>query len=175
MKVDRIEETRLTAEDEAAIGRLLDAAFSSDYDGRSYFQNRHHVRFIIREDDQIIGHMALGLRAIRIGDRLVQAAGLAEVATDPQHRGKGIASTLMESVITEAKQSVADFLILFGDEPLYAGVGFQSKPNRTLSVSMHGVQTGPEENRQGDKLMILQLKDRPWDDRAFVDLVGFAF
>ncbi len=175
MKVERIEEMRLTAADEAAIGRLLDAAFDNDFDGRSYFQNRHHVRFVIREGDQIIGHMALGLRAIRQGERLMQAAGLADVATDPKHRGQGIASTLMTSVIAETKQSIADFLILFGDEPLYAGVGFQSKPNRTLSVSMHGVRTGPEENRHGDKLMVMQLKDTAWDDKALVDLVGFAF
>lgn len=175
MLVERIEELRLTSADEAAIARLLAAAFDTDFGGRSFYQNRHTVRLVVRYDDQIIGHMALGLRAIRMGDRLVNAAGLAEVATDPSHRGKGIASALMTAVIAEATASIADFLILFGDQALYSGVGFQAKPNRTLSVSMHGARTGAHENRQGDGLMVMQLGDIPWDDGALIDLVGFAF
>lgn len=175
MQVERIEEMRLTPADEAAIARLLAAAFDTGFGGRSFYQNRQHVRFVIRDREQVIGHMALGLRAIRMGDQLVTAAGLAEVATDPAHRGKGIASTLMTAVIAEAKASIADFLILFGDQPLYAGTGFETKPNRTLSVSMHGARTGAQETRQDDGLMVLQLRDIPWDDTALVDLVGFAF
>ena len=87
MQIERIEEMRLTHADDAAIGKLLDAAFNTEFDGRSFYQNRHHVRFVVRDGDEIIGHMALGLRAIRMGDRLVQAAGLADVATAPDHRG----------------------------------------------------------------------------------------
>ena len=175
MQIERIEEMRISGADEAAIGRMLDAAFDADYDGRSYYQQRHHVRFIVRNGIEIVGHMALCLRAIRMGDALVQTAGLAEVATHPDHRGKGIASALMQAVISESKASPADFLVLFGDEALYAGVGCVSVPNKTISTSYHTVRTGPLEQRQGDKLMVMQLRDRLWDNSAIVDLVGHAF
>lgn len=175
MNIDRIEEMRLTPESESGITRLLSDAFGVDFGGRAYYQNRHHVRFVVKDGDQIIGHMALGLRAIRMGDRLVQAAGLAEVATDPAHRGKGIATALLAAVIDEAKASIADFVVLFGDAPLYAAAGFKTKPNRTTSVSMHNVRTGVLENRCDDGLMVMQLGDVAWDDDAVIDLVGFAF
>ena len=176
MAIEHIDEMHLSPEDDTAIGTLLDQAFGmAEFDGRSYFQNRHHLRLLWREDEQIIGHVALSLRAIRMGETLIQAAGVAEVATHPDHRGKGIASALMESAIAAAKGSLADVMILFGDEPLYARLGFQPKPNRTLTVSMHDVRTGVQENRKDDGLMVLPLSDLDWDDTALIDLVGFAF
>ena len=175
MQIERIEELRLTPADDAAIARLLKAAFGTDFGGRSFYQNRHHVRLVMRDGAQIIGHMALGLRAIRVGDRLVNAAGLAEVATDPAHRGKGIASALMTATIAEAQASIADFLILFGDQDLYAGVGFETKPNRSLSIAMYGARTGQHEHRQNEGLMVMQLRETVWDDTAEIDLMGFAF
>lgn len=175
MQIERIEEMRITDADEIAIGTLLDAAFSTEFGGRSYYQQRHHVRFIVRDGAAVIGHMALGLRAIRMGDTLAQAAGLAEVATHPDHRGKGIATALMNAVLTEAKASPAHFLLLFGDEPLYAGVGFKVVPNTSLNVSFIGVKTGAHQTRKDDKLMMMPLRDLAWDEDAVIDLVGHAF
>jgi len=105
----------------------------------------------------------------------VHAVGLAEVATDPAHRGKGIATAMMNAAIDAAKATLADFFILFGDQPLYAAVGFVAQPNETISVSMHSVRTGVLEHRKGDGLMVMPLGDIPWDDQAVIDLVGFAF
>lgn len=175
MKIERIEEMRLTRADDEAIGRLLDAAFQTGFEGRAFYQNRHNLRLIVRHDELIVGHMALSLRAIRMGDQLVHAVGLAEVATDPAHRGKGIATAMIDEAIREAKATLADFFILFGDQPLYAGVGFVAKENETTSISMHGVRTGVLEHRKCDGLMVMQLAETTWDDDAAIDLVGFAF
>lgn len=175
MKIERIEEMRIAAADEVALAALMEAAFDPDYAGRSYYQQRHHVRLIVRNGAAIIGHMAIGLRAIRMGQRLVQAAGLAEVATHPDHRGQGIATALMHAAIAEAKASPADFFLLFGDQPLYTAVGFRTVPNKTISISFHDIRTGPQEIRQHDKLMMMPLRDKAWDEDAVVDLVGHAF
>lgn len=175
MQIETIPEMRLTRADEQAIGQLLDLAFGTEFDGRSYFQNRHHTRLLVRDGDQIIGHMAIGLRAIRMGDVLCTAAGLAEVASHPDHQRKGIATAMLQVAIAEARASVADFFILFGDEPLYARAGFVPQPNETLSVSFHGVRTGAQERRTDDGLMVMELGELRWDRDARIDLVGFAF
>ncbi len=176
MQIEQIAEMDLTTADDRAIGQLLNAAFSTaEFNGRSYFQNRHHLRVIARDGDAIIGHIALSIRAIRMGDTLLDSVGIAEVATHPDHRGKGIASALMEEALTAARATIADVCILFGDEKLYAGVGFQAKTNRTLTISMHNQRSGPQENRAGDKLMVLPLRDITWDDNALIDFIGFAF
>ena len=175
MKVERIEEMRLTAQDEAQIGNLLDAAFGTGFDGRSYYQQRHHVRLVVREAGVIIGHMAVSLRAIRMGDALVQVAGLAEVASNPAHRGKGIASILMKAAIDEVRQSPAVFFILFGNQPLYAGAGFVEKQNVLRYSSFIDVRTGDAMDGIKDGLMVMQMTDLEWDDDEIVDLVGHAF
>lgn len=175
MKVERIEEMRLTAQDEAQIGDLLDAAFGTDFGGRSYYQQRHHVRLVVRDAGVIIGHMAISLRAIRMGDALVQVAGLAEVASDPGHRGKGIASTLMEAAIDEVRQSLAAFFVLFGNQPLYVRAGFVEKHNVLRYSSLIDVRTGDVINGAKDGVMVMQMTDLVWDDDVIVDLVGHAF
>ena len=175
MHIDRIEEMRLTPEDETRIATLLDLCFDTEFDGRSFFQQRHHTRLVIRDGDAVIGHMALSLRAIRMGDRLCHAVGLAEVATHPDHRGKGIASCLMQEAIAEARATIADFFVLFGTAPLYAASGFVSHHNPVLCVEMHGVRTKAPRRWRAEHLMVLPLTDLPWDPEAEIDFVGFAF
>lgn len=175
MKVERIEEMRLTYDDEQQIGALLDRAFGAEFDGRSYYQQRHHVRLIVRENGAVIGHMALSLRAIRMGEQIIQVAGLAEVGTDPNHRGKGIASALMKAAIKEAKSSIASFFVLFGGQPLYAGSGFTAQENTVRFTPFVDVRTNPTKEVAKDGLMVLPLTNLAWDDSAIIDLVGHAF
>lgn len=173
--IARIEEMRLTAEDERQISVLLLRAFDTDFGGRSYFKQRHHLRLVWREDGGIIGHMALTIRDLRAGARLVPIVGLAEVATDPAHRGRGTASALMEAAIGEARQSIAEFFVLFGDQPLYAGCGFVPQPNRLRSVGMDGARTGEVVVTGPEGLMVLPLTGVAWDTEADIDLMGSLF
>jgi predicted N-acetyltransferase YhbS len=175
MQIERIEEMRLTPQEEAEIGRLLDGAFDTEFEGRSYFQQRHHVRLVHRRDGRIVGHMALALRAIRMGEALVQVAGLADVATDARYRGQGIGSALMSATIAEARASVAEFLVLFGNRPMYRGHGFIPQDNRVRMVSLLDVRTGEVREERKEGLMVLPLKARDWDGAAMVDLVGHPF
>ncbi|PYE84319.1 GNAT family N-acetyltransferase [Pseudoroseicyclus aestuarii] len=174
MQIERIEEARLTPELEAELGALLDLCFSGTFEGRSFFMQRHHVRLIAREE-AIIGHMALSLRAIRLGEDLATIAGLAEVATHPDRRGEGIAGRLMEAMLEEARAMPADFLLLFGDRPIYAGHGFVPAPNPLRWVEMAGARTGWVAEGSERGLMVLPLGARAWDDDAPVDLLGHLF
>jgi len=100
MLIEKIPEWDLSSQDDAEIAALLARCFPTDFGGRSYFIQHHHLRLVVRQP-QIIGHMALVLRSVQLGDRLVSIAGLAEVATDPAHRGQGIAAQLLQAAIAE--------------------------------------------------------------------------
>jgi predicted N-acetyltransferase YhbS len=175
MQIERIEETHLTAADEALINALLTCAFNEGFGDRSFHQQRHTFRLLVRRNDQIIGHMALCYRAVRLEETLYNIIGLAEVATDPDCRGQGIASALLEAAISQAKATQAAFFLLFGDQPLYAGNGFQPVANPITHVDYFNARTGSLHHAVQDKLMVLPLTDAVWDDTASVDLLGHNF
>lgn len=175
MQIERIEEEHLTPADEAAINRLLTAAFREGFDDRSYHQQRHHCRFVVRDGELIIGHMAMCYRSIWLGDTLVNIVGLAEVAADPNHQGKGIASALLQATLNEAKGTQADFYLLFGVRPIYAGNGFRAVPNPVTHVQMYHARTADVVTAKQTDLMVMELGDRKWVDTAPVDLLGHMF
>ena len=175
MRVDRIDEMRLTAHDEGQIANLLALAFGTDFGGRSYYQQRHHARLVVRDGTQMIGHMGITFRAIRMGNTCVDIAGLAEVATHPEHRGKGLATTLLQAAIADVQQSMASFFLLFGDQPIYRAAGFVEKQNKLRFTACQNVRTGEIKDAASDGLMVMPLSDLDWDDSATIDLVGHAF
>lgn len=174
MQIDQIAELDLTTDNEAQIADLLTRAFGPEFDGRSYHHQRHHLRLVIRTP-QIIGHMALIFRDIRIGDTLSPVIGLAEVATDPDHRGKGIAGALLQSAIATARSSLATHMILFGGAKLYAAAGFRPVHNRMRYLVIHNARTLRTQTAKADSLMVLPLRDQPWDDSAVIDMLGHLF
>ena len=174
MQIDRIDEIQLLPADEAGIAALLTRAFGEEFGGNSFHQQRHHVRLVVRQP-QIVGHMALTYRAIRVAGTLVDIIGLAEVATDPDHRGRGIAGALLQAAIAEARQSPAAFMLLFGDAPLYAAAGFRPVQHKLRSVAMYGSRTLRTQTKQSDGLMMLPLRDNIWPDAADIDMLGHLF
>jgi predicted N-acetyltransferase YhbS len=174
MRTERLEEVRLSAPDEAEIADLLSRCFDTDFGGRTAFRQRHHLRFIVR-DQAIVGHLACTFRDIRQGSRLIPVIGLAEVATDPNHRGKGIASALLDAAIAEGRLGPARFALLFGDAPIYARSGFQPVRNMMRYVEMDGAVTGEVRKEAVEGLMVLPLRDRPWDAGTMIDILGHLF
>ena len=174
MRIETLAELDMSAADEARIAMLVNGCFGPEFGGNSFHMQRHHVRIVAR-DPGIVGHMALCFRAVRMGERLVDILGLAEVCTAPERRGEGIASRLMEATMKLAADSRADFLVLFGDQPLYAASGFVKHSNRLRYVEMDGSRTGDVKFERRGGLMVYALGDLTWDPGAEVDLLGNLF
>ena len=174
--IERIEEMRLEAEDDDEIAALIETCFTeSDFGGRSFFQNRPHVRLIRRERGRIVGHLGLSFRAIRLGDALVNVGGIGDVAVHPDARGRKFGTALVEATIEAAQESTASFLLLFGTRSLYAAAGFEKAGNDVTVTQMQGARTRGIETWAAKALMVLPLRDAAWDPGAPVDLMGFPF
>jgi predicted N-acetyltransferase YhbS len=174
MDIERIPEWMLTEADDRQIADLLARCFSTDFGGRSYFDNRQHLRLVYRQD-RIVGHMALQFRAMRLGERSVTIAGLADVATDPEFRGQGIAGRLLQAALAEANASLAEFFLLFGTAKLYQAAGFGQVRNPTVWVDMRGSITREVRRSSSRDLMVLPLRGAVWDEDATLDLLGNVF
>ncbi len=172
---ERILENDLSAVDEAQIAALLHRSFRTDFGGRSYFRTRHQLRLVIREGGAILAHMALQFRAMRLGRQLIHVATLGDVATDPNHRGKGLASKLLQAAINEARQSRASHLLLFGNGSLYTSAGFRPAQNLLHFLDLDGAKTGGLRKEQAKELQVLSLAGAPWENDAELDVLGGLF
>lgn len=175
MEITRIEELRLSKDVEAEISALIEASFSVSFEGRSFFQNRHHCRFLVRQDKELVGHLAVAYRAIRLGTMQVDIVGLAEVVVAADYRNRGIGSALVSAAIKEGRTAGAEFAALFGNKNIYGRSGFVNVPNKLIINEMEGVKTGSVIQANDPHFMIKQLGDTPWDTDVIVDLAGFAF
>ncbi|EAR50757.1 Probable acetyltransferase [Oceanicola granulosus HTCC2516] len=178
MRIERIEEVRLDHETEAEAAALIERCFGVDagFGGRSYHGQRHHVRLLARDGGRIVGHMALTCRGIRLGDRLFDMLGLAEVCTAPERRGEGIAGALVAAALDEARASAAQVVLLFGVAKVYAAHGFRRVTNEVCWTEVGGVRSGDARSVRDDDLMVLVLDaGLEWDEDAPVDLAGGRF
>ncbi|OYU41134.1 MAG: hypothetical protein CFE33_03475 [Pseudorhodobacter sp. PARRP1] len=173
--IEIIPEWALTQQDEAQINTLITRCFGDDFDTRSYHLQRPHLRVIHRDDGQITAHIAILLRAVRLGPDMVDTAGLAEVCTHPDHRGQGIASRLLQTAIRHCRTSPARFLTLFGTAPLYAGHGFAPHSNILTFVAMTNTHTTAIVTEPAQTLMVLPLGDQIWPASAPLDMLGPLF
>ncbi len=170
-----IPEHLLTNADEAAIAALLARCFSTDFGGRSFFQTRHTWRHVLRQDG-IIAHLAVQLRAVRLGDDLVTIAGIADVATDPNHRGKGHAAMLLQAALDAARKSPARHVLLFGTAQLYPAAGFRPIRNPLTYIDLTGARSGTlHRDNPEDHLQVLDLTSEAWDATKPLDLLGGLF
>lgn len=175
MTTETIPEHLLTNSDEVAIARLLARCFATDFGGRTFFQTRHTWRHVIR-DQHIIAHLAVQLRAVRLGRDLVTIAGIADVATDPDHRGKGHAAILLQAAITTARQSSARHILLFGTAQLYPAAGFRPIANPLTYLDLTGARTNElYRDRPEAHLQVLDLTNQIWDGTKPLDLLGGLF
>jgi predicted N-acetyltransferase YhbS len=176
MTPETIPEHLLTNTDEAQIAALLARCFTTDFGGRSFFQTRHSWRHVLRKDGQVIAHLAVQLRAVRLGEDLITVAGIADVATDPNQRGKGHAAALLQGALATARRSPATHVLLFGTAPLYPAAGFRPIANPLTYLDLTGARTNAlYRESPEDHLQVLDLTTEAWDETKPLDLLGGLF
>ena len=177
MQIETHHEIALTQTVDAEIAALLVAAFGQGdgFEGRSFYKQRHHLRVLARDNGQLIGHIALSFRVIRMGDTLVPIIGLAEVATAPDQGGKGVASTLLQETIKIASGTMAAFILLFGDHPIYERRGFVKVKNTLRFTKIEDSRSQEILTMPTNALHVMAIGSQTWDDAADIDFLGHLF
>jgi predicted N-acetyltransferase YhbS len=117
-----------SANDDAAVERLIDAGFGPGRFAKAAYRLREGVApdsrlSFVAQDPKT--HRLLG--AVRFWPVIVgrvPALLLGPLAVDPTLRGRGIGIALMQRGIEEARALGYESVVLVGDEPYYAKVGF---------------------------------------------------
>ena len=143
-----------SASDDAAVERLVDAGFGPGRFAKTAYRLREGVApdsrlSFVAEDPKT--HALLG--AVRFWPVIVGRSPsllLGPLAVDPTLRGRGIGIALMQRGIQEARAHFYESVVLVGDEPYYAKVGFTKlKPTQIRFP-------GPVD---GNRLLGLALKE----------------
>ena len=138
-----------------AVDQLLDAAFGLDRRAKSSYRLRESevpvqgLSFVAKSPNgTIIG--TISFWHIHLGEQGSKALLLGPLAVAPDLQSTGIGLALMHHGITAAKQAGHQLIILVGDAPYYAKVGFKQIPFESL------LMPGPN---NPERLLYLELEN----------------
>jgi predicted N-acetyltransferase YhbS len=125
-----------TADDALAIERLHERTFGPGRFARTAFRVRERMtHLLLLSFTARIGTLLVGsvrLSPIRVGD--TPALLLGPLTIEPPFRGRGIAVKMLERALSEARSAGHRLVLLVGDEPYYARVGFKRIPRRRVTM-----------------------------------------
>lgn len=176
MTIKRQEEFRISPDDHKAIERLLALCFSDYPKDRSYYKQAPDFRFLVWEDQQLIGHMAVEHRMINVAGSLAKIFGVVDLCVEQAFRGHKIASQLLQKLEKLGKRHQIDFILLTASEhQLYKKNGFFLVNNTFRWLILHEHQTlGVGSRRFKDSVMVKSLGKMEWEE-GLVDLLGHVF
>jgi predicted N-acetyltransferase YhbS len=125
-----------TKDDALAIDRLHERTFGPGRYARTAYRiregekHRLDLSFTARIGTLLVG--SVRLTPIRIGD--TPALLLGPLTVEPPFRDKGIGIRLIERALAGAKEKGHRLVVLVGDEPYYARVGFKRVPKRRAQM-----------------------------------------
>ena len=123
--------------DQPAIDHLLDLAFGLDRRVKSSYRLREGSHAIdglslVIRDDAVGVAGTIAFWPLRIGVDGAPALLLGPLAVHPQRQNLGIGLALMREGLKRARAMGHGLVILVGDEPYYARVGFRKLPRDLL-------------------------------------------
>lgn len=145
-----------TEDDALAIERLHERTFGPGRFARTAFRIREGIghdrvlSFTARIGTLLVG--SIRLSPVRIGES--KALLLGPLTLEPPFRDRGIGLALLQRALAEAKERGHTLIILVGDEPYYARVGFKRAPRGRVQMP------GPVDPA---RLLFVELADGAFD------------
>jgi predicted N-acetyltransferase YhbS len=125
------------AADAAQIELLLDASFGIDRRAKTSYRLREGnspvagLSLVIRDKEVGISG-AISFWPLKIGERGTDALLLGPLAVHPARQNLGIGLALMREGLTRARAMGHGLVLLVGDQPYYARIGFARLPENRL-------------------------------------------
>jgi predicted N-acetyltransferase YhbS len=128
--------------DHDALEHLLDLCFGLGRRTKASYRLREGEQavaglFFLARTDKVALAGAISYWRVFIGERAMPALLLGPLAVHPNLQGQGIGRALMQHTLALARARGERLVILVGDEPYYARVGFRKVPEGRLIMPGH--------------------------------------
>lgn len=180
MQMTLSNEFQLDLHTQQQIAQLLELCFPEEqFHGRTYFKQRPHYRLLLKDNENLMGQIALDYRVMLLNHQPIHVLGLIDVAVFPEFQGRGCATQLMFKLLEIAQNFHwnIDFLFLVSEHhAFYEKFGFQLTPQQvTWLVTVNHVNYGIKKEFVDDCLMYKQIGQKIWQDHAELDLLGYWY
>jgi len=175
MQIERLEEFQIDRHTQVEITDLLKKCFS-EYPDRSYYKQTPSFRYLVWEDELLIGHLAVDYRIINIAGSVAKIFGVVDLCVHQEYQHNKIASTLLKDLEKLAKEFKVDFIVLAATEQeLYKKNDFNVVSNTCRWVMINDHQTlGVAHRTIDDCIMIKSIMGEKWKS-GLVDFMGPVF
>ena len=148
--------------DQYLVESLLDLSFGLDRRSKSSYRLREGNRpaeglSLVMRDETVALAGSISFWPVRIGLAGTHALLLGPLAVHPRRQGLGIGLALMHEGLARAKALGHRLVVLVGDAPYYAKVGFARAPHGRL------IMPGPTDP---DRILYLELAPHAFDGVA---------
>jgi len=158
------------------ITRIRNASFPDCCHQRSYHKQLPHFRILATVAGDIVGHLGIDHRMIRVGDSAISIFGIIDLCVDIDSRAQGIGSKLLTRAHDMAMRHNVDFLLLMAsDHRLYKKNGFLSvndvcswlriDDHRNYGVAVETIHA---------EMMAKAVNKSEWPNGP-IDLLGYMF
>lgn len=174
--IEKVAEIDISIELHSQINQLLSNCFSGYPRDRSYYKQLPHFRLLIKNQNKLIGHVAIDHRLVSVGADVFRIFGLADLCVDEAFQSKNLASQMLNHLETIANTSGIDFILLFtNQQTFYKKNGFKVVDNVCRWVFINDHHTlGVSQRNLGKSIMIKSFSDKKWGD-GMLDLMGHIF
>ncbi|ENV32068.1 GNAT family N-acetyltransferase [Acinetobacter gerneri] len=181
MKIDLVAEFQLSQSEQYQIAGLLKNCFpEDDFQGRTYFKQRPHYRLLLKEEEKIIGQLALDYRVMTLGQIAIRVLGVIDIAILNDYQGLGWARRLLLELdqLVEKNKINIDFILLCTQTPkFYEKFGYYqvkfSQNIKWLAIDQH-INYGIKIEQSGQGLMYKKIGEIDWNDDV-LDMLGYWY
>jgi len=176
MKIERIEEFKISNEVHEKIADLLKNCFSEYPGNRDYYKQIPTFRYLIWHKKHLIGHMGVEHRMIKIGEVVASIFGVSDICILKAYQSQKMGSALLQKLDKLARSNDIDFLILIASKfKLYEDNGFQLVKNTCRWLMINDHQTlGVNHKNIKSCLMVKEIGEKRWNG-GLMDFLGAIF
>ena len=175
-----VNELEINSVTKSEIASLLDAVFpDTNYVNRHFFKQLPHYRLLLRDNNNLVGHMGIDYRVMNLNGELITVLGVIDLAVHPHFQGKGLGTNLMNEFdrIASNFHNNVDFTFLVTDRPaFYSRLGYKPTEVTTTWLKLHQSKTyGIGQEKITDSVfMFKQVGSKIWRDGE-LDLLGYMY